>query len=369
VTKMWRATKALYRNSRCWYAKGGDWMKLSRVHLLCPEIHLDLDLNFEDEAANPRSVTLVYGGPGIGKTLLLNAIAHTRPGYTVAFSQHPGEPKVTTRCFWQPGIDEPDRKGVLELATPGPQDDFRSANADKRREAAFFDRLARDGGFVFLAFSALRWFSHAPLLLNAPDRTLVRHDARAYEPLGDATRHDLTRATLAALVYAEVSAAMPNKRMCDEDHELLAAAMRRGLSAALSPFDVRYLGLNPRSLEPMFATHQQEVPFHQLSTQAKNTVALVASVVRVLWAGYPGLSPLMAQGVIAIDQVELHHDPLQANALLSALSDTFPHVQWIATTRSSELLALRDPSDVLVLRRTVETGAVQVFSGEGARIH
>jgi predicted ATPase len=336
---------------------------------LCPEIHLDLDLVFEDEPAQARAVTLVYGGPGIGKTLLLNAIAHTRPGHTVAFSQHPGEPRLTTRCFWHAGMDEPDRKTEIELSTPNPQDDFRNGSAEKRREAAFFDRLARDGGFVFLAFSALRWFSHAPLLLTAPERTLVRHDVRAYEPLGDATRHDLTRATLAALVYAEVSAAMPNKRLCDEDHELLVTAMRRGLDAALAPFNVRYLGLNPRSLEPVFAVPPQELPFHQLSTQVKNTVALVAGVVRVLWAGYPGLNPLMAQGVIAIDQVELHYEPMQVNALLTALASTFPHVQWLATTRSSELLGLRDPSEVLVLRRTVDTGTVQVFSGEGARIH
>jgi hypothetical protein len=344
-------------------------MKLARVQLSCPELHLDLALSFEEEASVVRSSTLIYGGPGVGKTLLLGAIAHTRPGHCVAFSQVPGEPRITTQCVWLPGMDEPDHRGRIELVTPTLHEELRHSTPEKRREAAFFDRLAREGGFVFLAFSALRWFSHAPLLLSAPERTLARHDVRAYEPLGDATRHDLTRATLAMLVYAEVTGALHNPTLWSEETQYLATALRRALSATLAPLGVTYLGLHPRTLDPTFVVGYQQLTFNQLSTQAKNTVAIVTATVRALWAAYPGLNPLIAQGVVAIDQLELHYEAHQANAVLAALEHCFPQVQWVITTRSAELLALRDAGDVLVLRRSAEGGAVQVFAGEGARIH
>jgi predicted ATP-dependent endonuclease of OLD family len=98
-------------------------------------------------------------------------------------------------------------------------------------------------------------------------------------------------------------------------------------------------------------------------------MAITVGAVRLLWAGYPGLNPLLAQGVFVIDEVERYLDPAQADALLTILAHTFSETQWIATTRSSELLALRDTSECVVLRRGTEAALVQAFTGDGARIH
>lgn len=345
-------------------------VKLATLRLFCPETLGKLELSFLNEQAAPRSVTLIYGAPGTGKTTLLRAIGSTRPGYAVACSLRPSDAPCFAATEWLLGLDEPDRLHPLRLASPNAPEDFAQLAITDRREAVLFERLAKEGGFVFLFFSALRWFSKSALTLSSPERSLARYDVRAFEPVDDATRSDLARDTKQALAYAAISASLPHGSFEGPNHTVLGTAMQETVDSVARIHDYRYLGLEPRSFEPYFlAPGGKQTAFDHLPTQLKHAIAIPALLVRALWGAYPNLKPNTAQGVVALDQPELHQDDAGVVSLVEALVDLFPNVQWICTTRSAALLASRDAGDIIALRRPDAAGSVQVDLGEAARLH
>jgi predicted ATP-binding protein involved in virulence len=98
-------------------------------------------------------------------------------------------------------------------------------------------------------------------------------------------------------------------------------------------------------------------------------VAFAALATRVLWAAYPDQDPRQSEGVVTIDDVELHQDTPVLSRLASALREALPAAQWILTTASPVLAASSAVSDVVALRRLRESDSVAVFAGEQALTH
>jgi hypothetical protein len=259
---------------------------------------------------------------------------------------------------------------ALRLSSPNSPEEFAQLSVSERREGVLFDRLAKEGGFVFLFFSSLRWFSKPAMTLTAPERTLARYDVRAFEPPDDATRSDLARDTKQALAYAAITASLPEGVFDGPSHGLLGASMFAAIDTVARVYDYTYLGLEPRSLEPTFlGPDGRQTPFDNLPSQLKHAVAIPALIVRSVWGAYPNTSPETAQAVVAIDQPELHQDDSGVVRLLESLVALFPNVQWIHTTRSAALLASRDSTEIIALRRPDAAANVQVHSGNAARLH
>lgn len=342
-------------------------MKLLSVRALCPNGLGEIRVSFVGEDGTPRPVTLIYGGAGAGKTTLLNAIAGTRPGYASSLSQRPSDPPCYAQCEWLSGMDEPDHAHVLTIYSPNAPEEFRPRDPAATREAAFFDRLARDGGFVFVGFSAVRWFSRAPLLLSAPERSILRYDVRASEPFDDASRSDLTRDVKQVLAYAAIARALP--RDVEVRQDVLGEHVFALVSALAELYGYRYAELDPSSLEPCFtAPGGQRLRFDAIPAALKHAVAFGALTSRALWAAYPGLLPARAQGVAVIDEIELHQDPAVASAVIDVLAEQLPNVQWIVTTRSSALLGARNAREILALQRP-DASEVVIYAGPDARVH
>lgn len=344
-------------------------VKLLSLDLFSPSVLGDFSLSFADEG-QPRALTLVHGGPGSGKTSLVNALLCTRPGHAVAMSLRPGEPRLYARTTWQLGIDEPDRKTGLTVSSPNAPEALFERSSEQRREQVFFDRLAKEGGFVFLAFSALRWFSKGPVVLPAPDTTIARHDVREFLPLDDGARQDLARECKQTLTFAAIAAQLPKLHPDGEREQRLGIAVGDVVSRIVELSGFRYLGVSARSLSPVFAKKGGKVlPFDALPTQVKHAIAFGALPLRALWAAYPGLEPRRAPAVVVIDQFELQQDESSAAVLVQLLRELLPEVQWVMTTRSASLLASREYGEVLALRRNNEGGEVRVYSGTDAQLH
>lgn len=342
-------------------------MKLLSLTVSSPLALGELELRFET-AGKPRPLTLIFGGPGSGKTTLLSAVANTRPGHTVAMGVRTSEAPCSASCTWWLGMDEPDRKKPLTLCSPNAGDTLRGSDPELRRDAALFERLAREGGFVFLSLSATRWFSKSPLLLASPERSVARYDVRAAEPFDDASRNDLGRDVKQALAYAAIVRVLPHGT--EERERLLGQAMRELVSGISRIYGFDYGELEPRSLEPMFTRSDgRRYSFDALPAAVKHAIAFGSLPLRALWAGYPGMDPRRAQGVVAIDQIELHQTAATANDLLDLLLLHLPEVQWLVTTRSDELLAARASDEAVALHRLQSHGSVEVYEGGQARVH
>ncbi|MFO0631950.1 MAG: hypothetical protein U0168_03780 [Nannocystaceae bacterium] len=339
-----------------------------------------LDLPFCDDQGRARLLTVVHGAGGVGKTVLLATLGATRPGNaTVLFGGALG-PGPTATCEWHLGPDDPERPHPLVIATPAqarPGED--EGAALRRREQAHFERKARDGGFVFLTFPSIRWFSRQPVSLHAPTRTVAHYDVRTTVNLDDAQRSDLTRDTKMALVYAAVAAALTPHSQRERnlqrdrsplDMRLLGAAMRDVVDALAQLAGFSYAGVDPVSLEPVFVSvGNRRVPFDGLPTRCRHLVAIAALSVRTLWAAYPGTDPRATEGVIAIDDVDLFQDTAVQERIVGVLRQALPAVQWILTTSSPVVAGCCEAGEILTLRRLPDDERVELFVDTQAQTH
>jgi hypothetical protein len=354
------------------------------MYLLRAELHgvgpFDhLELSFADEQDKPRRLIVIHGGGGVGKTSLLSAIGSSRPGHATVQMPRPdhvrlseGSPIAWAVADWLLGQDDPERPHALRVASPnvklpGPED----TELTRRREQALFDRVAGEGGFAFLTIAATRWFSRQPIGISAPGRGVARYDVKQAAGLDDATRSDLSRDTKQALAYAEIGSALVEKRPVEGEVRLdaLGPAMQKVVDSLVSLTGFNYVGLDAVSWEPMFrGTDGVKFPFDALPTRARHLVAFGALTVRTLWAAYPDRDPRIAEGVVLIDEVDLHQDPAVAVKLPGALRAALPSVQWILTTHSPLLASGAAAGEVLALRASAE-GRVELFAGPSAITH
>ncbi len=350
-----------------------------------------------EAARAPRRLAVIFGGEGVGKTTLLTAIAATRPGHGVALTVAAGQraddggtsegarsPAFATAAFFL-GDDDPGRPHPLLVVSPnaklpGERDD---AVLLRRREQALFDRRAAEGGFVLVAFSGARWFSRTPLVLTSPERGVLRHDPRATASFDDATRADLTRETKQILSFASISAALasgparagwlrdaPVAAALERDRLLaLDTALREVLAVLLEGTGTCYTGASARTLEPMFARDGRNAELDDLPRSLRHRVALGALTVRALAAAYPGRDPRNAEGVVLVDDLEVHQDPRALPALPMLLRRALPRVQWILSSASPLVAAGCEPGEVLALRRMPGAPRVEVHEGREAVMH
>jgi hypothetical protein len=339
-----------------------------------------IELPFADDDGRPRPITVVHAAGGAGKTVLLSVLAATRPGNaSVLFGGALGS-SATATCEWHLGRDDAERPHPLIIATPS-QVPARVGDDDalalRRREQALFDRRAKDGGFVFMALPTIRCFSRVPVAVHAPSRTVAHYDVRATVNLDDPQRSDLTRDTKMALAYAAISAALmagTQGREAGErgpvDMRLFGAAMHEVVDSLARLSGFSYLGLDPISMEPAFASPgHRRMPFDGLPTRSRHLVAIAALSVRTLWAAYPGTDPRAAEGVIAIDDIDLYQDAATQEGIVHALRTALPQVQWILTTSSPIVAGACDTRELLSLRRLPDDDRVELFVDAQARTH
>jgi len=332
----------------------------------------------------PRSVTVLFGADGTGKTSFLSALAVTRPGHALPPLPTTREssrllpdtpPYVATE--WVLGDDDPERPHPLIVASPSAilHGETPESAAIRRREQALFDRRAQhEGGHVFVSLSGARWFSRTPNMLSVPERSILRYDIRQpTTTFDDPTRADLTRETKQVLSFAAISAALVERGsggsvgVLDARFQHLGrfeAALREVVNVVLEPFDLVYAGVSPTTLEPQAKSARGGVmPFDAMPRAARHLVAFVALPLRALFAAYPESdSPREREGVVAIDDVESQQDPALLRALVPLLRKALPNVQWILTTASKELASACEANAVIALRRTSE---LRVELGEG----
>lgn len=66
--------------------------------------------------------------------------------------------------------------------------------------------------------------------------------------------------------------------------------------------------------------------------------------------------PLTGQGIVIIDEIELHLHPQWQQSILLNLQDTFPNIQFIVTTHSPQVLSVVDKSCIRLLGEDSDNG-------------
>jgi len=111
-------------------------------------------------------------------------------------------------------------------------------------------------------------------------------------------------------------------------------------TAILNMFDgFSYLRIERHPLSMKINKGKTALSIEQLSDGEKCTLALIGDLARRLSLANPSRkNPLQGEGVVLIDEIELHMHPLWQREILAKLKRTFPNIQFIITTHSPQVL-------------------------------
>lgn len=97
----------------------------------------------------------------------------------------------------------------------------------------------------------------------------------------------------------------------------------------------------------------------QLSQGEKSLLALIADIVRRLVLLNPSLDdPLNGNGIVLIDEIDLHLHPAWQQKVIPSLLSTFPNIQFILTTHSPQVLSTIRKECILVVGENSEGNIV-----------
>ncbi len=114
--------------------------------------------------------------------------------------------------------------------------------------------------------------------------------------------------------------------------------------------NVSDLRVRRNPLRMLVKKDNKEIRVDLLSDGEKCTLALFGDIARRLALANPNLeNPLNGEGIVLIDEIELHMHPTWQMKVLNILKETFPNIQFIITTHSPQVLYNADNSYNILL--------------------
>lgn len=123
-------------------------------------------------------------------------------------------------------------------------------------------------------------------------------------------------------------------------------AVREAIRSFMPGFESLKVVRRPR-LHMSVEKEGHKLDVGQLSQGEKSLMALVGDIARRLAMMNPGLkNPLEGNGVVLIDEIDMHLHPQWARTIVDRFRTTFPNCQFVLTTHSP--LVISDCKDVLI---------------------
>lgn len=149
------------------------------------------------------------------------------------------------------------------------------------------------------------------------------------------------------------------QRRNNPDYRDIQLETARNAISSLQP-DFTDLHVIRASLQMMVKKQGQELVVNQLSDGEKCLLALVGDLARRLATANPYLdNPLLGDGVVLIDEIELHLHPKWQREIVPALKRTFPNCQFIVSTHSPQIVSHIKPDNIYIITATPDGVTLQ----------
>lgn len=130
--------------------------------------------------------------------------------------------------------------------------------------------------------------------------------------------------------------------------------------------DFENLRVKRNPLRMIAMKHGSEIRIDQLSDGEKCLMAMIGDLARRLAIANPTLDdPLTGEGVVLIDEIELHLHPAWQRNFITKLIHVFSHCQFVLSTHSPQVLGEVPGSCLRILHRE-ETGEIQCYTPKQA---
>ena len=184
------------------------------------------------------------------------------------------------------------------------------------------------------------------LVLDIPLRIKTHHEFDIYSAYEKAIENRIDFRTFFEWYRnqedAENAIKIEKKDFGYEDRSL--CAVRKSIMAMLPGFENIHISRKPR-LAMVVEKEGMTLNVSQLSDGEKCVLAMFGDLAKRLALANPKLeNPLDGDGVVLIDEIELHMHPSWQRTILGVLRSTFPNIQFIITTHSPIVLSEVDDS-------------------------
>ena len=132
-------------------------------------------------------------------------------------------------------------------------------------------------------------------------------------------------------------------------------AVREAIHKLIPEFDNLRVRRNPLQMKvnKTIGKKVEDLNINQLSDGEKCLLPMVGDIARRLAIANPSLDdPLQGEGIVLIDEIELHLHPQWQHKIIPRLTETFPNCQFIVTTHSPQVLSHVQPENIYILQST-----------------
>lgn len=287
-----------------------------------------LNLSFD------RSMNIICGPNGIGKTTILDCIAHLLSGGTVRLKRSALSDSGSVRGC----VVIRDEPVTLEMSisqfAPNKEDHSHGVHVEDAEAELLVLKVGRT--FDYRALDAVSRDVEKP-------RHVVWNDARNGVPI-----HDVKNWFVNRYLYSA--------------HDTLTTAQLENLQLAKSAFGL----LNPSfdfsrvdasTNEIMVRTPTGEIYFEYLSSGFKSILSIVFGIIKEIEYRFAakGIYAKEFSGIVLIDEVELHLHPEWQSRVCSVLQACFPRAQFVCTTHSPHVVQSADASQVVAIELSDDT--------------
>ena len=301
-------------------------MFLKSIHLNNVKCFSDIDLSFEGEDGDIRKWTLLLAENGAGKSTLLKAIALATAG-SDAIADLLGEPSdwiryKTQRCEISAFLvttEGKEREIHLQIE---PKDTRADVIVKNKQSLAWLDDVLNEKkrDYFVLGFGASRYLNTAS---SRRTKTSEFTNKRAQR--------------VATLFNPDATTKPIDSWAMDLDYIGNGSALEtvQKVLSNLLP-EIKFHSIDKQNGHLLFDTPDGIVPLHCLSD---GYLAMAAWIGDLLFqvsevSGDAQEKPLTANGLLLIDEVDLHLHPKRQRQLLSLLDKWLPNFQFVATTHS-----------------------------------
>jgi predicted ATP-binding protein involved in virulence len=287
-------------------------------------VNLHIDFN--------NNMNIICGPNGIGKTTILECIAHSFSASSTAILKR----NALSNSGIVHSITEIKGENIecnIEISafTPG------QGNYDKVGLYKYANNL--------LSLKVTRTFEYQPLDAVRKDRlsdfNYMLEDAKSGIKINEVKTWFLNR-----LIYSS----LPNSLTQEQVHNLELAKK----SFSLFDSDFIYSRVIGSSNEIMLKTPYGEVYYEYLSSGFKSCVSIIIGIIKEIEIRFkePCIKADEFEGIILIDELEVHLHPEWQSKIANVLVKIFPKAQFITTTHSPHVLQNAKVSEIIALAST-----------------
>ena len=115
---------------------------------------------------------------------------------------------------------------------------------------------------------------------------------------------------------------------------------------------IKFKKIKPDSYDIIIEENSNEIYFEYLSSGYKSVLTIIFGIISEIEFRFinPDLFVSDFEGIIIIDELDLHVHPEWQSKLYHTLKEVFPKVQFIVTTHSPHLIQIANPNEIIALK-------------------